>query len=111
MTILQTVTEQSSVPFIIILGAIVLDLALFIAIINFAKEGSAIIAMIYAIFAIAITFGIIILLFVPNYETTKYQVILNDDYPAIELLEKYDIIERAGNTYWIQERIDIDTES
>ena len=111
MTILQTVTEQSNVPFIIILGAIVLDLALFIAIINFAKEGSAILAIIYAIFAIAITFGIIILLFVPTYETIKYQVILDDDYPAVEFFEKYDMIERAGDTYWVQERTDIDTKS
>lgn len=109
MTILQTVTESSGVPFIIVLGVIALDIILVIAIVNYAQEGSIILTIIYGIFAIAITFGIIMLLCIPTIdsEITKYQIILDDNYPAVELLEKYDIIERAGDTYWVQERTDI----
>lgn len=109
MTILQTVTESSGVPFIIVLGVIVLNIVLFISIVNYSKEGSIILTIIYTIFATAITFGIIILLCVPTIdnEITKYQIILDDNYPAVEFLEKYDVIERAGDTYWIQERTDI----
>lgn len=109
MTILQTVTESSSVPFIIVLGIIVLNIVLIIAIINYSKEGSIILTIIYTIFATAFTLGIIIILCVPTIdnEITKYQITLDDNYPAIELLEKYDVIERAGDTYWVQERADI----
>lgn len=63
------------------------------------------------ILAALCTVSLIILFTIVNYESdrpkvTTYEVTLSDEYPATELLEKYDLVEQRGEILVIQEKED-----
>ena len=61
------------------------------------------------ILAVLCAVCLILLFTIVNYESdrpkvTTYEVILSDDYPASDLLEKYDLVEQRGEIWVIKEK-------
>ena len=50
--------------------------------------------------------GIAIIISEPKNTDTYYQIVLNEDVSAIEFLDKYELVERQGESYIVKERIE-----
>lgn len=50
--------------------------------------------------------GIIAIIIVPKNTNTYYQITLNEDVSAIEFLDKYELVEKQGESYIVKERIE-----
>lgn len=50
--------------------------------------------------------GIIIIISEPKDTNTYYQITLNEDVSAIEFLDKYELVEKQGESYIVKERIE-----
>jgi hypothetical protein len=50
--------------------------------------------------------GIIIIINEPKDTNTYYQITLNEDVSAIEFLDKYELVEKQGESYIVKERIE-----
>lgn len=55
---------------------------------------------------IMIIVGIIAIIIVPKNTNTYYEITLNEDVSAIEFLDKYELVEKQGESYIVKERIE-----
>ena len=55
---------------------------------------------------IMIIIGIIAIIIVPKNTNTYYEITLNEDVSAIEFLNKYELVEKQGESYIVKERIE-----
>lgn len=55
---------------------------------------------------IMVIVGIIAIIIVPKNTNTYYEITLNEDVSAIEFLDKYELVEKQGESYIVKERIE-----
>ena len=55
---------------------------------------------------IIVIIGIIVIISEPKNTNTYYQITLNEDVSAIEFLDKYELVEKQGESYIVKERIE-----
>lgn len=105
VTILQTVTPVASVTVLIFwLCGIVAVISLLFAIINYAEFNNIKWTIIFGIVSVIAVISGIVDLNHPMYDKSQYQVIVDDSVSMTEFIQRYNIIEQEGITYWVTEK-------
>ena len=105
VTILQTVTPIASTTILIAwLCGIVAVINLLFAIINYAEFNNIKWTIIFGIVSVIAIISFIVDLSHPMYDKSQYQVIVDDSVSMTEFIQRYNIIEQEGITYWVTEK-------
>lgn len=105
MEIIQVIEKTNFNDASLITGIILIFLGIIIGLylydINF---GDGFLCIIFGLIIAMI--GVAIIISEPKNTDTYYQITLNEDVSAIEFLDKYELVERQGESYIVKERIE-----
>lgn len=105
MEIIQVIEKTNFNDAALITGIILIFLGIIIGLylydINFCD---GFLCIIFSLIIVMI--GIAIILNEPRDIDTYYQIVLNEDVSAIEFLDKYEFVEKQGESYIVKERIE-----
>lgn len=105
VTILQTVTPIASTTVLIAcLCGIVAVITLVLAIVSYADFDNIKWAIAFGIVSVIAIISVIVDLNHPMYDKSQYQVIVDDSVSMTEFIQRYNIIEQEGITYWVTEK-------
>ena len=105
VTILQTVTPIAGTTVLIAwLCGIVAAISLLFAIINYVEFNNIKWTIAFGILSIIAIISFIVDLSHPMYDKSQYQVIVDDSISMTEFIQRYNIIEQEGITYWVTEK-------
>lgn len=105
VTILQTVTPVAGTTVLIfwLCGAIAF-ISLMIAIVSYVDFNNIKWTIAFGILSVIAVISVIIDLNHPMYDKSQYQVIVDDSVSMTEFIQRYNIIEQEGITYWVTEK-------
>lgn len=102
--ILQTVTPIAEVTVLIFVCCCVVILINIILAIICYSERWIIRGIVFTIIAVIGIITAILDLSRPMYNKTQYQIIIDDSVSMTEFIQRYNIIEQEGITYWVTEK-------
>ena len=105
VTILQTVTPVAGTTVLIAwLCGIVAFINLLLAIASYVEFNNIKWTIAFGIVSIIAVMSGILDLSHPMYDKSQYQVIVDDSVSMTEFIQRYNIIEQEGITYWVTEK-------
>ena len=101
MEIIQVIEKTNFNDAFLTIGIILIFLGITMELYQYDNNFSATILSL-----IMIIVGIIAIIIVPKNTNTYYEITLNEDVSAIEFLDKYELVEKQGESYIVKERIE-----
>ena len=101
MEIIQVIEKTNFNDAFLTIGIILIFLGITMGLYYYDNNFSATILSL-----IMIIVGIIAIIIVPKNTNTYYEITLNEDVSAIEFLDKYELVEKQGESYIVKERIE-----